>query len=84
MFFLLAFLLTAIAQQFIPLENEYVASYGPYYTKIPVNDPLMREDFDFSKCGNNCWSHSNYNHRTIAFNRAMEVQNAQMEAFWTQ
>lgn len=62
--------------------THYVASYGPYYAEIPVNDPLMRADFDNVKCGSNCWGTSGYNHQQRAFDRAQEVRQAQRDAFW--
>lgn len=66
----------------VSIPTSYTASYGRYSTQIPVNDPLMRPDFDRTKCGGNCWGTSGYNHYERAFQRAQDVQNAQREAFW--
>jgi hypothetical protein len=64
--------------------TSYSASYGSYSTSIPINDPVMRTDFDNSKCGSNCWGTSGYNHNQRAWDRAQEVMEAQREAFWAE
>lgn len=60
----------------------YTASYGPYHAEIPVNDPLFREDFDTTKCGQNCWGTSGYDHYKNARDEAERIYEAQREAFW--
>lgn len=62
--------------------TSYTASYGPYYAEIPVNDPMMRSDFDTSK---ETYPETYYNNPyQKAWERAQEVQEAQREAFWAE
>lgn len=82
---LVAFLFPEVGVAQFPsdtMPTHYTASYGSYRADIPINDPLMRSDFDNTKCGGNCWGTSGYNHYERAWNRAQEVQQAQGEAFW--
>lgn len=68
-----------------PLPKSYTASYGNYYAEIPVNDPMMEQDYfhpdTSSPIYENRYGNDPYQK---AWERAEEVRQAQRDAFWAE
>lgn len=78
---ILVFTIIAAQEATMPLMS-YSANYGPYHANILISDPLNRPDFDNSKCGNNCWRSSGYDHYQRAADRAADTEEGYRNTFW--